>query len=340
VGDVVLQARAVTKHYQVGPRLLGTRRTVHAVESVDLTVHRHQTLGVVGESGSGKSTLASILVGDERPTAGEVELLGRPLHRMSGRELRRARRDVQLVRQDPYTSLDPRMTVERIVREPFEIHPDLAPRRERRARVRELLALVGLNPDHLDRYPHQFSGGQRQRLGIARALAVRPQVLVCDEPVSALDVSVQAQVINLLEELQRELGIGIVFIAHDLSVVHHIAHRIAVMYLGRVVEEGEPDEIHDRPQHPYTKALIAAVPSLDHLTRGEHAQPLVLKGEIPSPLDPPSGCHFRTRCWQAQGLCAEVAPPLEPHGVSGHLAACHVPLRPVALEEPAGQGNQ
>jgi oligopeptide transport system ATP-binding protein len=329
--EPVLLARNLTKEFRVGPRVFGARRTVHAVSEVDLSVSAHQTLGIVGESGSGKSTLASIRVGDERPTSGEVELLGRPLHRLSGRALQRARRDVQLVRQDPYTSLDPRMTVEQILREPFEIHPDLAPRRSRRDRVRELLSLVGLNPDHLDRYPHQFSGGQRQRVGIARALALRPKVLVCDEPVSALDVSVQAQVINLLEDLQRELGLGCVFIAHDLSVVHHIADRIAVMYLGRIVEEGSPDDIHDRPRHPYTKALLAAVPSPDRSARATRERPLVLEGEIPSPLDPPSGCHFRTRCWQAQARCAEERPLLlaDAHGVNGaaaHRAACHFPL--------------
>ena len=338
MAELLLEARGVTKHYRVGP-LLGHRRTVHAVEDVTLAVHRGRTLGIVGESGSGKSTLASMLVGDERPTEGEIELLGRPLHRMSGRDLRRARRDVQLVRQDPYTSLNPRMTVERIVREPLEIHPDLVPRARRRDRVRELLGLVGLSDDHLDRYPHQLSGGQRQRVGIARALAVRPQLLVCDEPVSALDVSVQAQVINLLENLQRELGIGVVFIAHDLSVVHHIAHRIAVMYLGRVVEEGDPDEIHHRPRHPYTQALLTAVPDLDHRTRGaETAGPTVLSGEIPSPLDPPSGCVFRTRCWQAADRCAEVVPPLETQGADGHLTACHFPLVPADRDERRPSG--
>jgi oligopeptide transport system ATP-binding protein len=335
MAEPLLSATAVTKEYQVGPRVFGTRRTVHAVSGVDLVLGEGETLGIVGESGSGKSTLASMLVGDERPTSGEVHLLGRPMHRLSGSELRRARRDVQLVRQDPYTSLDPRMTVARIVGEPFEIHRDLAPRRSRRDRVRDLLDLVGLNPDHLDRYPHQFSGGQRQRLGIARALALQPRVLVCDEPVSALDVSVQAQVVNLLAELQRELGFGCVFIAHDLSVVHHIADRVAVMYLGRVVEEGTAHDLHDRSRHPYTRALLAAVPSPDRSTRGQRT--LVLTGEIPSPLDPPSGCRFRTRCWQAQARCAEEVPLLVgAPGAPQHHTACHFPLDGIRSESATG----
>jgi len=324
--EVLLQARSVSKRFQVGPRLFGSRRTLQAVDSVDLTVTAHRTIGIVGESGSGKSTLASMLVGDERPTSGEVELLGRPLHQLRGSSLRQARRDVQLVRQDPYTSLNPRMTVEQILREPFDVHPDLAPRASRRQKVSDLLAMVGLNPDQLDRYPHQFSGGQRQRIGIARALALKPRVLVCDEPVSALDVSVQAQVINLLEDLQRELGLGCVFIAHDLSVVHHIADRIAVMYLGRIVEEGSPADIHDRPQHPYTKALLAAVPEPDRSLHAEgRSRQIVLQGEIPSPLDPPSGCHFRTRCWQAESRCAEERPLLS-GADTDHQVACHFPL--------------
>lgn len=325
MAEQLLRASSVVKEYKVGPQIFGTRRTVHALSGVDLTLDEGETLGIVGESGSGKSTLASLLVGDERPTSGEVHLLGRPLHRLSGAQLRRARRDVQLVRQDPYTSLDPRMTIAKIVGEPFEIHRDLAPRRSHRDRVRELLEQVGLNPDHLDRYPHQFSGGQRQRVGIARALAVKPRVLVCDEPVSALDVSVQAQVVNLLASLQRELGFGCVFIAHDLSVVHHIANRVAVMYLGRIIEEGTAHDLHGRSRHPYTRALLAAVPSPDRAMRGRRT--LVLEGEIPSPLTPPSGCRFRTRCWQAQEECAQVVPslsgtPEEPH----HHFACHRPL--------------
>jgi len=326
--DVVLAARGVSKEYTVGPRLLGTRQRVRAVDHVDLTVHARETLGVVGESGSGKSTLAAMLVGDERPTSGEIELLGRPLHHHSSRELRRARRDIQLVRQDPYTSLDPRMTIETIVREPLDCNPDLVPRGRRRAVVHELLELVGLNPDHADRYPHQFSGGQRQRVGIARALALSPRILVCDEPVSALDLSVQAQVVNLLERLGQELDLACVFIAHDISVVHHVADRIAVMYLGRIVEQADHSDLLVRARHPYTTALLAAVPDPDRGSASGREQ-IVLRSEIPSPLDPPSGCHFRTRCWKAEERCAEEQPLLEsaPYG-RGHIAACHFPLPP------------
>jgi oligopeptide transport system ATP-binding protein len=241
---------------------------------------------------------------------------------LSGVERRRARRDIQLVMQDPYTSLNPRMTVADIVGEPFAIHPDVVPAHRRRARVQELIELVGLNPDHINRYPHQFSGGQRQRIGIARAIALNPAIVICDEPVSALDVSIQAQVINLLEQLQNQLGLSYIFIAHDLSVVRHIADRVAVMYLGKVVESGAEHEIYENPTHPYTQALLSAVPVPDPTVRGRRDQ-IVLEGDVPSPADPPSGCRFRTRCWKAQSVCADQEPTLVERPNSDHPSACH-----------------
>jgi oligopeptide transport system ATP-binding protein len=292
------------------------------VDGVNLELRRGETLGIVGESGCGKSTLAKLLVGLEKPSAGSIVVRGKDMSKVSGAELRRARRNLQLVMQDPYTSLNPRMTVGDIVGEPFDIHPEVAPRGERRKRVQELIDLVGLNPDHINRYPHQFSGGQRQRIGIARALALRPEIILCDEPVSALDVSIQAQVINLLELLQGELGLSYIFIAHDLSVVRHIADRVGVMYLGKIVEIGSDVEIYDHPTHPYTQALLSAVPVPDPTLRG-HRDQIVLEGDVPSPANPPSGCRFRTRCWKAQEICAEQEPPLVERERSAHPSACH-----------------
>ncbi|TDC45733.1 dipeptide ABC transporter ATP-binding protein [Actinomadura sp. KC345] len=320
----ILQVEGLVKHYPVtrGIVLKRTVGLVKAVDGVGLELRRGETLGVVGESGCGKSTLARLLLAAERPTAGTVRFDGRDIFALPKPELRALRRRIQMVLQDPYSSLNPRMTVGDIVGEPFAIHPEAAPKGERRARVRELLELVGLDPGHVSRYPHQFSGGQRQRVGIARALALRPDVLVCDEPVSALDVSVQAQVMNLLAELRRELGLAQVFIAHDLAAVRHVSDRVAVMYLGKVVETGDETQIYEHPTHPYTQALLSAVPVPDPDASGWAGQ-IRLEGEPPSPLDPPSGCRFRTRCWKARDVCAEREPALEVRDGSDHPSACH-----------------
>ncbi|MDO5698793.1 MAG: dipeptide ABC transporter ATP-binding protein [Dermatophilus congolensis] len=325
--DVILRATDLVKHYPIKKGVL--RRTVghvKAVDGVSFELHRGETLGIVGESGCGKSTLGRLLMRLEAPTSGSVDFEGADMATASGAELRKLRRDIQIVFQDPYTSLNPRKTVGDIIGEPFDIHPDVVPKGGRRAAVQELLDLVGLNPEHINRYPHQFSGGQRQRIGIARGIALKPKVLVCDEPVSALDVSVQAQVVNLLERLQNELGLAYVFIAHDLSVVRHISDRVGVMYLGKLVEIGTADEVYDHATHPYTQALLSAVPVPDPTLRGLQGQ-IVLTGDVPSPANPPSGCRFHTRCPIAQDICSVEDPELKPRpdGLSeaGHASACH-----------------
>jgi len=324
-GETILAVEHLVKHFPITRGVVFKRAigAVKAVDGVSLELKRGETLGIVGESGCGKSTLARLLLRLETPTAGRVLLRGQDIHQVSSTALRRLRRNLQMVMQDPYTSLNPRMTVGDIVGEPFDIHPDVVPRGSRRARVRELLDLVGLNPEYINRYPHQFSGGQRQRIGIARALALQPEIVVCDEPVSALDVSIQAQVINLLERLQRELALSYIFIAHDLSVVRHISDRVAVMYLGKIVEMGSRAEIYERPTHPYTQALISAAPVPDPAARGRR-DVIRLEGDVPSPANPPSGCRFRTRCWKAQERCAIEEPALvERPEADPHLSACH-----------------
>jgi oligopeptide transport system ATP-binding protein len=324
VSEVVLETKDLVKHFPITRGIVLQRKVgaVQAVDGVNITLHKGETLGVVGESGCGKSTLAKLLVGLEKPTSGQILVRGTDTAKLSGEQMRRSRRDIQMVLQDPYTSLNPRMTVGDIIGEPFEIHPDVVSKGDRRARVRDMLDLVGLNPDHINRYPHQFSGGQRQRIGIARAIALKPKIIVCDEPVSALDVSIQAQVINLLEQLQDELGLSYIFIAHDLSVVRHIADRVAVMYLGKIVEIGNDTEIYEQPTHPYTQALLSAVPVPDPTLRGMRDE-IVLTGDVPSPANPPSGCRFRTRCWKAQDICTTQEPLLINRERSAHPSACH-----------------
>ncbi|MGW6027637.1 ABC transporter ATP-binding protein [Streptomyces sp. NPDC055099] len=329
--EPILQVRGLVKHYPLTQGIVIRRQigAVKAVDGVDFDLGHGETLGIVGESGCGKSTVAKMLVNLERPTAGEIRYKGEDISKLSGRALKAVRRNIQMVFQDPYTSLNPRMTVGDIIGEPYEIHPEVAPKGSRRQKVRELLDVVGLNPEYINRYPHQFSGGQRQRIGIARGLALRPEIIVADEPVSALDVSVQAQVVNLLDQLQSEFDLSYVFIAHDLSIVRHISDRVGVMYLGRIVEIGSDQEIYEHPTHPYTQALLSAVPVPDPDAR-EHRERIILSGDVPSPANPPSGCRFRTRCWKARERCALEVPllavPAEFRGVSGpaaHDSACH-----------------
>lgn len=325
MAEVILRATDLVKHYPIKAGVLRhTVGHVKAVDGVSFDLHKGETLGIVGESGCGKSTLGRVLMRLEEPTAGSVDFDGVDMFQQSGSAMRRLRRDIQIIFQDPYTSLNPRKTVGDIIGEPFEIHKEVVPKGGRKKAVQDLLDVVGLNPEHINRYPHQFSGGQRQRIGIARGIALRPKVLICDEPVSALDVSVQAQVVNLLERLQREMGLAYLFIAHDLSVVRHISDRVGVMYLGKMVELGTEDEVYQRPTHPYTQALLSAVPVPDPTLRGKREQ-IVLSGDVPSPANPPSGCRFHTRCFKAQDVCSVEDPEFvqRPDGVGSHRSACH-----------------
>jgi oligopeptide transport system ATP-binding protein len=320
-GEVLLEVRDLVKHFTVGGGLFGGRAgTVRAVDGVSFTLRRGETLGLVGESGCGKTTTGRCILQLERPTSGQVMFEGRELGTLSDADLRSMRRRMQVIFQDPYASLNPRMTVGQILAEPLAVHGVVPDRQRRRERVRDLLSRVGLLPQHADRYPHQLSGGQRQRVGIARALAVEPSLIVCDEPVSALDVSIQAQIINLLEDLQSELGLTYLFIAHDLAVVRHISDRVAVMYLGKMVEIADRRELYDSPLHPYTKALLAAVPIPDPALEAQRVHS-VLVGEVPSPLNPPSGCVFHPRCPIAIDRCRGEVPPLR-EVMPGHWAAC------------------
>jgi oligopeptide transport system ATP-binding protein len=331
VDEPLLRVEGLVKHY---PIVSGTVRkknvgALRAVDGVSFELRRGESLGLVGESGCGKSTLSQTLLRLVEPTAGHAYYRGRDIFAMNRKELKDFRRKVQIVFQDPFESLNPRMTVGQIIAEPWAIHHGIVPRSEQRKRAAELLEMVGLKPKHIDRYPEQFSGGQRQRIGVARAIALNPEIIICDEPVSALDVSVQAQVVNLLQDLQQELGLSYLFIAHDLAVVRHIADRVAVMYLGKIVEYGTESSIFERPRHPYTEALVSAVP----VAKFERArrERILLAGEVPSPANPPSGCRFHTRCRYAESICREREPELSARGLPGHDTACHLADVPASV---------
>ena len=322
----LLEVQDLVKHFTVESSSLFGKKTefVRAVDGVSLEVYPGETLGLVGESGCGKSTVARTLLRLDKVTSGQAYFDGEDIFSMSRGQLRQWRRRVQMIFQDPYGSLDPRGSVGEIISEPWVVHSGIYPKEEHQERARDLMQQVGLNPNHDGRYPYQFSGGQRQRVGIARALALRPELIICDEPVSALDVSVQSQVVSLLKEIQEEIGLAYIFISHDLALVRHISDRVAVMYLGEIVEIGKEEDIYERSTHPYTQALLSSVPIPDPATRGERKR-IILEGEVPSPINPPSGCRFRTRCWKAQEKCAQEVPKLIDRLSHGHPSACHYP---------------
>ncbi|MFB6644148.1 ABC transporter ATP-binding protein [Streptomyces chartreusis] len=331
-GEPLLVVEKLVKHFPVkgGFPVRRTVGQVQAVDGIDLTVHVGESFGLVGESGCGKSTTGRLITKLVEPTSGRISYRGQDITHATRRQLAPIRSEIQMIFQDPYSSLNPRQTVGKIISGPMEIN-GIEPSGGREKRVRELLEIVGLNPEHFNRFPHEFSGGQRQRIGVARALALEPKLIVADEPVSALDVSIQAQVVNLLQKVQQELGIAFLFIAHDLAVVRHFSQRVAVMYLGKVIEVGDRDSIYTRPRHPYTHALLSAVPEVN--VAGEEAaqrERIRLAGDVPSPISPPSGCRFRTRCWKAQDKCATEEPPLVriSGNHDGHLTACHFPEEP------------
>ncbi|MDT6986740.1 ABC transporter ATP-binding protein [Streptomyces lusitanus] len=329
--EALLKVEGLTKHFPIYGGFPIKRKVgaVQAVDNVDLTVGVGESVGLVGESGCGKSTTGRLITRLLEPTGGTIEYAGQDITHAKRRQLAPVRSEIQMIFQDPYSSLNPRQTVGTIIKSPMEVN-GINPAGGREKKVRELLELVGLNPEHYNRFPHEFSGGQRQRIGVARALALNPKLIVADEPVSALDVSIQAQVVNLLQKVQEEMGIAFLFIAHDLAVVRHFSQRVAVMYLGKVVEVGDRDSIYNRPRHPYTHALLSAVPEVAMDDESENRERIRLAGDVPSPISPPSGCRFRTRCWKAQDKCATEEPPLVQlsGNTAGHLTACHFPEEP------------
>ncbi|MFE1286150.1 ABC transporter ATP-binding protein [Streptomyces sp. NPDC058751] len=322
--DVLLRVEGLTKHFPIKKGILQRQvAAVKAVDGIDFEVRKGETLGVVGESGCGKSTMGRVITRLQDPTGGSIHFEGRDITRLSTAKMRPLRRDIQMIFQDPYGSLNPRHTIGSIVSAPFRLQ-GVEPEGGVKKEVQRLLELVGLSPEHYNRYPHEFSGGQRQRIGIARALALKPKLVVADEPVSALDVSIQAQVVNLMDDLQQELGLTYVIIAHDLSVVRHVSDRVAVMYLGKMVELADSTKLYETPMHPYTKALMSAVPVPDPSRRGTKSDRILLKGDVPSPLKPPSGCRFHTRCWKATQVC-KTTEPLLLEVRPGQRVACHHP---------------
>jgi len=338
-GEPLLEVTDLVKHFPIKEGLLIDREVaqVRAVDGVSLTVNRGETVGLVGESGCGKSTLCRTMIQLLSPTSGSVRFEGREIAGLSRHEMRPLRREMQMIFQDPYASLNPRKRVGQIVGDPLKLH-GIASGKQLKSQVQELLERVGLSSEHYNRFPHEFSGGQRQRIGIARALALRPKLIVADEPVSALDVSIQAQIINLLDDLQDEFGLTYVFVAHDLGVVRHVSDRIAVMYLGKVVENAPADRLYSHPVHPYTAALLSAVPIPDPRENRTRHQ-IVLEGDVPSPIDPPPACRFHTRCPRATEICSSEEPELKARGPGDHMAACHHPLEGASQAEVAGSAS-
>ena len=340
MSENLVEVRDLVKHFPITQGIVFQKKVgaVRAVDGISFDVRKGETLGIVGETGCGKSTTAKLLLRLLTPTSGSIKFEDEEIGYVGGAKLKQLRREMQMIFQDPYSSLNPRKTVGAIIGDPFVIHAIDRNDKSRRKKVQELMEQVGLNPEHYNRFPHEFSGGQRQRIGVARALALDPKLIIADEPVSALDVSIQAQIINLLDDLQDEFGLTYIFVAHDLGVVRHVSDRIAVMYLGKIVENAPADRLYSHPVHPYTAALLSAVPIPDPRENRSREQ-IVLEGDVPSPINPPPACRFHTRCPRATEICSSEEPELKPHGPDGHLAACHHPLEEASRPEVAGSAS-